>query len=196
MIDGKEFIGAKAYKDSKVCNMLTMRQLHQRYHESTGVTFSSLYPGCIAETPLFRNHNFLFRIVFPFMMKNVTKAFVTAEEAGWRLAQICTNPVYSKSGVYWGWKQGGDSYYDNFNSDDRTNAYENEPSEEVNIFHDAMTQMGIFLSMQLSNKSAVSRFKTIRRVVSSSHLRRKQLTTLPQNSDFSCCEISLPNKYI
>lgn len=131
MIDGKEYIGAKAYKDSKVCNMLTMRQLHQRYHESTGVTFSSLYPGCIAETPLFRNHNFLFRIVFPFMMKNVTKAFVTAEEAGWRLAQICTNPVYGKSGVYWGWKQGGDSYFDNFNSDDRTNAYENEPSEEV-----------------------------------------------------------------
>jgi protochlorophyllide reductase len=29
MIDGGEFDGAKAYKDSKVCNMLTMRQLHQ-----------------------------------------------------------------------------------------------------------------------------------------------------------------------
>lgn len=25
MIDGEEFDGAKAYKDSKVCNMLTMR---------------------------------------------------------------------------------------------------------------------------------------------------------------------------
>lgn len=29
MIDAGEFDGAKAYKDSKVCNMLTMRQLHQ-----------------------------------------------------------------------------------------------------------------------------------------------------------------------
>ncbi len=29
MIDNGEFDGAKAYKDSKVCNMLTMRQLHQ-----------------------------------------------------------------------------------------------------------------------------------------------------------------------
>ncbi len=104
-----------------------------RFHESTGVVFSSLYPGCIAETPLFRNHNFLFRIVFPFMMKNVTKGFVSAEEAGWRLANICTNPKYAKSGVYWGWKQGGDSYFDNFNSDDRENAYENEPSEEVGL---------------------------------------------------------------
>lgn len=25
--------------------MLTMRQLHQRFNESTGVTFASLYPG-------------------------------------------------------------------------------------------------------------------------------------------------------
>ena len=25
--------------------MLTMRQLHQRLHASTGVTFASLYPG-------------------------------------------------------------------------------------------------------------------------------------------------------
>ena len=25
--------------------MLTMRQMHQRLHESTGVTFASLYPG-------------------------------------------------------------------------------------------------------------------------------------------------------
>ena len=29
----------------QVCNMLTMRQLHQRFNESTGVTFASLYPG-------------------------------------------------------------------------------------------------------------------------------------------------------
>ena len=25
--------------------MLTMRQMHQRFHDSTGVTFASLYPG-------------------------------------------------------------------------------------------------------------------------------------------------------
>ena len=29
----------------QVCNMLTMRQLHQRFHDATGVTFASLYPG-------------------------------------------------------------------------------------------------------------------------------------------------------
>ena len=43
-IDGLDFDAAKAYKDSKVCNMLTMQELHRRYHSSTGITFSSLYP--------------------------------------------------------------------------------------------------------------------------------------------------------
>jgi protochlorophyllide reductase len=45
MINGKTFKSGKAYKDSKLCNVLTMRELHRRYHESTGITFSSLYPG-------------------------------------------------------------------------------------------------------------------------------------------------------
>ena len=56
MIDGKKFKSGKAYKDSKLCNLLTMKELHRRYHESTGIVFSSLYPGCVATTPLFRNH--------------------------------------------------------------------------------------------------------------------------------------------
>ncbi len=56
MINGKKFKAGKAYKDSKLCNVLTMRELHRRYHDSTGIVFSSLYPGCVAETALFRNH--------------------------------------------------------------------------------------------------------------------------------------------
>jgi hypothetical protein len=43
--------------------MLTMREMHKRFHESTGVTFASLYPGCIASSGLFRNHVPLFRWV-------------------------------------------------------------------------------------------------------------------------------------
>lgn len=54
MADGGEFDGAKAYKDAKLANMLTMREFHRRMHDSTGITFASLYPGCIAETGLFR----------------------------------------------------------------------------------------------------------------------------------------------
>lgn len=155
MIDGKEFDGAKAYKDSKVrprigrahavplallqqqgcllslqlvlplracaaccmlagasarsqaaaqpprraalplplplppqvCNMLTMREFNRRFGGGK-VLFSSLYPGCIAETGLFRNHVPLFRQLFPAFQKYVTKGYVSEEEAGRRLAQV------------------------------------------------------------------------------------------------------------
>lgn len=56
MIDGKKFKPGKAYKDSKLCNVLTMRELHRRYHQSTKIVFSCLYPGCVATTGLFRHH--------------------------------------------------------------------------------------------------------------------------------------------
>ncbi|KAK4750651.1 hypothetical protein SAY87_004133 [Trapa incisa] len=82
MIDGGEFDGAKAYKDSKVCNMLTMQEFHRRYHEDTGITFTSLYPGCIATTGLFREHISLFRTLFPPFQKYITKGYVSEEEAG------------------------------------------------------------------------------------------------------------------
>ena len=88
MIDGGEFDGAKAYKDSKVCNMLTMQEFHRRYHDKSGVTFSSLYPGCIATTGLFRSHVPLFRALFPPFQKYITKGYVSEEEAGKRLAQV------------------------------------------------------------------------------------------------------------
>ena len=72
----------------QVCNMLTVREMHRRLHEKTGVTFSSLYPGCIAETGLFREHYSLFRTLFPPFQKYITKGYVSEDEAGKRLAQV------------------------------------------------------------------------------------------------------------
>ena len=103
MIDGKKFEPVKAYKDSKVCNILTMRELHQRYHESTGITFSSLYPGCVAETPLFRNHYPLFQKLFPLFQKYITGGYVSQELAGERVAAVVADPQYNQSGAYWSW---------------------------------------------------------------------------------------------
>ncbi|EPS73076.1 hypothetical protein M569_01677, partial [Genlisea aurea] len=110
MIDGGEFDGAKAYKDSKVCNMLTMQEFHRRYHEETGISFASLYPGCIAETGLFREHIPLFRLLFPPFQKYITKGYVSEKEAGERLAQVVSDPSLSKSGVYWSWNQNSASF--------------------------------------------------------------------------------------
>lgn len=110
MIDGGDFDGAKAYKDSKVCNMLTMQEFHRRYHEDTGITFASLYPGCIATTGLFREHIPLFRLLFPPFQKFITKGFVSEEDAGKRLAQVVSDPSLTKSGVYWSWNKASASF--------------------------------------------------------------------------------------
>ncbi len=114
MIDGKKFEPVKAYKDSKVCNILTMRELHRRYHESTDITFSSLYPGCVAETPLFRNHYPLFQKLFPLFQKYITGGYVSQDLAGERVAAVVADPEYKQSGAYWSWgnrqKKNGKSF--------------------------------------------------------------------------------------
>ena len=103
MIDGKKFEPVKAYKDSKVCNVLTMRELHQRYHESTGIAFTSVYPGCVADTPLFRHHYPLFQKLFPKFQKYITGGYVSQELAGERVAAVVADPEYNQSGAYWSW---------------------------------------------------------------------------------------------
>lgn len=114
MANGKKFEPVRAYKESKVCNILTMRELHRRYHESTGITFTSLYPGCVADTPLFRNHYPLFQKLFPLFQKNITKGYVTQELSGQRVAAVVADPEYRQSGAYWSWgnrqKQDGKSF--------------------------------------------------------------------------------------
>jgi protochlorophyllide reductase len=106
MADGKPFFGAKAYKDSKVCNMMTVSELHNRYHEKTGIVFSSMYPGCIAETALFREKRTWFRKAFPWFMKYITGGYVGEQEAGERLAQVVDDPNCLKSNIYWSWNGG------------------------------------------------------------------------------------------
>ncbi|MDJ0620708.1 MAG: protochlorophyllide reductase [Calothrix sp. MO_192.B10] len=103
MVDGKKFEPVKAYKDSKVCNVLTMLELHRRYHDSTGITFTSLYPGCVADTPLFRNHYRLFQKLFPLFQKYITKGYVSQELAGERVAAVVADPEFKQSGAYWSW---------------------------------------------------------------------------------------------
>jgi protochlorophyllide reductase len=114
MADGKTFEPVKAYKDSKVCNVLTMRELDRRYHQSHGIIFSSLYPGCVATTALFRNHYPLFQKIFPIFQKYITGGFVSEDLAGERVAAVVADPEYAQSGAYWSWgnrqKKDGQSF--------------------------------------------------------------------------------------
>ncbi|MBU3620404.1 protochlorophyllide reductase [Polynucleobacter sp. CS-Odin-A6] len=103
MINGKSFKPGKAYKDSKLCNMVMNRELQKRYHASTGVIFNTLYPGCVAETALFRDTPPLFQKIFPWFQKNITKGYVTQELAGERVAQVVADSRFTQSGVHWSW---------------------------------------------------------------------------------------------
>ena len=103
MINGKPFKPGKAYKDSKLCNMVMNRELQKRYHASTGIIFNTLYPGCVAETALFRDTPPLFQKIFPWFQKNITKGYVTQELAGERVAQVVADPHFTQSGVHWSW---------------------------------------------------------------------------------------------
>jgi protochlorophyllide reductase len=114
MANGKPFKPGKAYKDSKLCNMITTQELHRRLHDSTGIVFSSLYPGCVADTPLFRNTPKAFQTIFPWFQKNITGGYVSQALAGERVAQVVADPEFAVSGVHWSWgnrqKQGGKQF--------------------------------------------------------------------------------------
>jgi protochlorophyllide reductase len=103
MIDGKPFKAGKAYKDSKLCNMIMSREFHRRLHDSTGIIFNTLYPGCVAETALFRNAPRLFQKIFPWFQKNITKGYVSQTLAGDRVAQVVADEAFAQSGVHWSW---------------------------------------------------------------------------------------------
>jgi protochlorophyllide reductase len=114
MISGKAFKPGKAYKDSKLCNMITIREMHDRFHDGTGIAFTSLYPGCVADTPLFRNTPKAFQKIFPWFQKNVTGGYVTQDLAGERVADVVADPKFKQSGAHWSWgnrqKAGRDSF--------------------------------------------------------------------------------------
>lgn len=103
MASGKAFKPGKAYKDSKLCNMITTQELHRRLHDQTGIVFTSLYPGCVADTPLFRNTPKAFQAIFPWFQKNITGGYVTQALAGERVAQVVADPEFGLSGVHWSW---------------------------------------------------------------------------------------------
>jgi protochlorophyllide reductase len=115
MIDGGPFKAGKAYKDSKLCNMIISRELHRRYHDTTGIVFSTLYPGCVADTALFRATPPMFQKVFPWFQKTITGGYVSQALSGERVAQVVADRGFENSGVHWSWgnrqKTGRDAFH-------------------------------------------------------------------------------------
>jgi light-dependent protochlorophyllide reductase len=106
MMDGSNFNGAKAYKDTKLAMMMLSNLLHERYHRSSEISFSSVYPGCLETSPLFKEKREWFKKYFPEFLKYMKGSFVGEEEAGQRLFQVLHDLRCRKSGVEWGWNGG------------------------------------------------------------------------------------------
>ena len=102
MANGKKFKPGKAYKDSKLCNMVTVQELSKRYPKEQ-IIVNSLYPGCVADTKLFRDTPWLFRVLFPIFQKFITKGYVSQRLAGERVAQVATYKEFAKPSVHWSW---------------------------------------------------------------------------------------------
>jgi len=102
MANGKKFKPGKAYKDSKLCNMITVQELAKRYSPEK-IICNSLYPGCVAKSKLFRNTPWFFRLLFPLFQKYITKGYVTEKLAGQRVATVATDSDLFQSGVHWSW---------------------------------------------------------------------------------------------
>ncbi len=102
MANGKRFKPGKAYKDSKLCNMVTVQELSKKYSNEK-IIINSLYPGCVADTKLFRDTPWVFRFLFPIFQKFITKGYVSQRLAGERVAKIATFKKYAKPAVHWSW---------------------------------------------------------------------------------------------
>ena len=102
MANGKKFKPGKAYKDSKLCNMITVQELSKRFSPDKLIS-NSLYPGCVAKTKLFRNTPWIFRVLFPLFQKFITGGYVSERLAGRRVALVATNEEYARTGVHWSW---------------------------------------------------------------------------------------------
>ena len=99
MVDGAVvFGGAKAYHDSKLCNVLFAREAHRRWGPpgadgTTGVSVRSFNPGLITDTGLFREarrDNFVSTALFSFVATNLAGFSQPVEVGGARLAYAAT----------------------------------------------------------------------------------------------------------
>lgn len=92
MVDGAAaFNGAKAYHDSKLCNVLFMREAHRRWGDAISVR--SFNPGLITSTGLFRAaraDNWLSASIFSFVAEKIAGFSQPVEVGGSRLAYMAT----------------------------------------------------------------------------------------------------------
>lgn len=83
MVDGSTFDAGKAYKDSKLCNVLFTLELARRLKKKgSGITANCFSPGLIPSKSFFRYQNQTFSSVFAFAAENLLKIAETPRFGG------------------------------------------------------------------------------------------------------------------
>eukprot|EP00238_Polyblepharides_amylifera_P006250 CAMPEP_0196579636 /NCGR_PEP_ID=MMETSP1081-20130531/23832_1 /TAXON_ID=36882 /ORGANISM="Pyramimonas amylifera, Strain CCMP720" /LENGTH=361 /DNA_ID=CAMNT_0041899275 /DNA_START=255 /DNA_END=1340 /DNA_ORIENTATION=+ len=99
MIDGGLYDAEKAYKDSKLCNILFARELQRReLSRGSGVTVNSFGPGLITRSGFFRNQKPLFVKVFDFAANDIFKVAETVDGGGDCLVYMATSSDLNRRG--------------------------------------------------------------------------------------------------
>lgn len=98
MVDGNPYNGDKAYKDSKLCNILFCRELTSRLVKKN-IVVNAFSPGLITSDGFFRYQNQVFSSVFNVAATNLLKVAETPEYGGAALAFMTT--VDSTKGEFW-----------------------------------------------------------------------------------------------
>ncbi len=104
MVDGRSFNADKAYKDSKLCNVLFTRELQRRLNESgsSSIHVNAFNPGLIVGTGLFRDQNQVFTKLFDVAATNVLKVGETTHWGGGALEYMTlSEKVGEKGGLYY-----------------------------------------------------------------------------------------------
>lgn len=117
MVDGEPYNADKAYKDSKLCNILFVRELQRRldqnkYSSNYNIKVNCFTPGLIVGTGLFRDQNQVFTKVFDIAATNLLKVGETTHYGGGALEYMTlSTKVGEKSGGLYYFSPPGSSKY-------------------------------------------------------------------------------------
>ena len=100
--NGHGFIKAKAYNDSKLVLMIIYSFFQSKFHKSYGVTFSSIYPGCINEILIFQEMCAWFRKYFSTFIKYITGEYMSMNKDRQQLFWVAqTTRLWTTRMVVW-----------------------------------------------------------------------------------------------
>ncbi len=117
MVDGGPFNADKAYKDSKLCNILFVRELQRRLDRNDNnnkIKVNCFTPGLIVGTGLFRDQNQVFTKVFDIAATNILKVGETTHYGGGALEYmtLSTKVGEKRGGLYYFSPPGSSKYGD------------------------------------------------------------------------------------